>query len=48
MTFVPLQFYVLTSGTTGDGMLPVRCQEHAVELPYPLVYGVICEKNLYS
>jgi hypothetical protein len=27
---------VLTSGSTGDGDLPVRLQEHAVLVPYPL------------
>jgi hypothetical protein len=27
------QFYVITFGTTGDGMLPISCQEQVVPIP---------------
>jgi hypothetical protein len=45
-TCSPIQPYVLTSGSTGDGKLRVSCQEHTVPVPYPLGYGVICTTNL--
>ena len=41
MNFWPLQFYVLTFGSIGDGMLPVSFQEHVVPVPYPLGYIVL-------
>jgi hypothetical protein len=32
----PYTSYVLTYGSTGDGDIPVRLQEYAVPVPYPL------------
>jgi hypothetical protein len=47
MTFLfPPQLYVITSGSTEDGILPVRCQEHVVPMALSMGYGFICATNL--
>jgi hypothetical protein len=43
--FDPYTSYVLTSGSTGDGDLPVRLQEYAVPVPYPLGKESLLKEN---
>ena len=33
-------------GSTGDGMLPVSCQEQAVSVPYPRDMGSLIQLEL--